>query len=53
MLEDALEVYIDEFSVVGDIIDDCLLNLTRALLRCEEANLVVKWRNVISWLKRA
>ncbi|XP_069145896.1 uncharacterized protein [Solanum lycopersicum] len=39
MLEDALEVYIDEFSVVGDIIDDCLLNLTRALLRCEEANL--------------
>ena len=48
MLEDTLEVYIDEFSVVGDIVDDCLLNLSRALLRSEETNLVLKWRNVIS-----
>ncbi|XP_015164445.1 RNA-directed DNA polymerase homolog [Solanum tuberosum] len=41
MVEDTLEVFMDDFSVVGDTFDDCLLNLSRALQRCEEANLVL------------
>jgi len=31
MVEDTLEVFMDDFLVVGDIFDDCLLNLSRAL----------------------
>ena len=33
----------DDFSVIGDTFDDCLLNISRALYRCEEANLVLNW----------
>ncbi|XP_049369932.1 uncharacterized protein LOC125834821 [Solanum verrucosum] len=43
MVEDTLEVFMDDFSVVGDTFDYCLLNLSRALQRCEEANLVLNW----------
>ncbi|XP_015170389.1 RNA-directed DNA polymerase homolog [Solanum tuberosum] len=41
MVEDTLEVFIDDFSVVGDTFDDYLFNLSRALQRCEKANLVL------------
>ncbi|XP_049360661.1 uncharacterized protein LOC125825364 [Solanum verrucosum] len=44
MVEDTLKVFMDDFSVVGDIFDDCLLNLSRVLQRCEEANLVLNWK---------
>ncbi|XP_049406179.1 uncharacterized protein LOC125869784 [Solanum stenotomum] len=43
MVEDTLEVFMDDFSVVGDTFDDYLFNLCRALQRCEEANLVLNW----------
>ncbi|XP_049356997.1 uncharacterized protein LOC125821622 [Solanum verrucosum] len=43
MVKDTLEVFMDDFSVVGDTFDDCLLNLSRALQRCEKANLVLNW----------
>ncbi|XP_015165093.1 uncharacterized protein [Solanum tuberosum] len=43
MVADTLEVFMDGFSVVGDTFDDCLLNLSRALQRCNEANLVLNW----------
>lgn len=33
----------DDFSVVGDSFDLCLLNLSQALQRCEEFNLVLNW----------
>ncbi|XP_049372625.1 uncharacterized protein LOC125837573 [Solanum verrucosum] len=38
---DTLEVFMDVFSVVGDNVDGCLLNLRRALQICEEANIVL------------
>lgn len=33
----------DDFLVVGDSFDLCLLNLSRALQHCEEFNLVLNW----------
>ena len=33
----------DDFSVVGASIDDCLENLRAVLVRCEETNLVLNW----------
>lgn len=41
MFEDTLEVFMDDFSALGDTFDNCLVNLSRALKRCEEANLVM------------
>jgi len=41
MVHDTLEVFMDDFSC--DTFDYCLLNLSRALHRCKEANLVLNW----------
>ena len=43
----------DDFSVYGKAFDDCLENLDKVLQRCEEKNLVLNWKNVISWLEKA
>ncbi|XP_070007999.1 uncharacterized protein [Nicotiana sylvestris] len=43
MVEDILEVFMDNFSVVGDSFDECLKNFDRVLSRCEEINLVLNW----------
>ncbi|XP_019255156.1 PREDICTED: uncharacterized protein LOC109233746 [Nicotiana attenuata] len=43
MVEDILEVFMDDFSVVGDSFEECLVNLDRVLARCEETNLVLNW----------
>uniref|UniRef100_A0A1S3XYM4 RNA-directed DNA polymerase homolog n=1 Tax=Nicotiana tabacum TaxID=4097 RepID=A0A1S3XYM4_TOBAC len=42
-VEDYIEVFMDDFSVVRDSFDDCLENLDRVLARCEETNLVLNW----------
>nr|XP_016453908.1 PREDICTED: uncharacterized protein LOC107778210 [Nicotiana tabacum] len=41
MVEDYLEVFMDDFLVVGDSFDDCLSNLDKVLARFEETNLVL------------
>ncbi|XP_070039072.1 uncharacterized protein [Nicotiana tomentosiformis] len=41
MVEDIMEVFMDNFSVVGDSFEDCLHNLRRVLKRCVETNLVL------------
>lgn len=43
MVEDIIEVFMDDFSAVGDSFDDCLANLTNVLRRFEEYNLVLNW----------
>ncbi|XP_019264773.1 PREDICTED: uncharacterized protein LOC109242368 [Nicotiana attenuata] len=43
MVEDFLEVFMDDFSVVGDSFEHCLDNLRQVLKRCEETNLVLNW----------
>ena len=41
MVERTIEVFMDDFSVVGTLFDDCLENLRAILVRCEETNLVL------------
>uniref|UniRef100_UPI0020CAA85C reverse transcriptase family protein n=1 Tax=Picosynechococcus sp. (strain ATCC 27264 / PCC 7002 / PR-6) TaxID=32049 RepID=UPI0020CAA85C len=41
--EDIMEVFMDDFSVFGSSFDSCLVNLTRVLQRCQDANLVLNW----------
>ena len=43
MVERTIEVFIDDFSIVGISFDDCLENLRAVLRRCEETNLVLNW----------
>ncbi|XP_049391614.1 uncharacterized protein LOC125856073 [Solanum stenotomum] len=43
MVEDTIEVFMDDFSVVGDSFDDCLVYLGEVLKLCEECNLVLNW----------
>ena len=43
MVEETIEVFIDDFSVVGDSFERCLNNLSEVLKRCEDCNLVLNW----------
>ncbi|XP_039144038.1 uncharacterized protein LOC120281228 [Dioscorea cayenensis subsp. rotundata] len=43
MVEHIIEVFMDDFSVVGSSFDNCLDNLQLVLKRCEETNLVLNW----------
>ena len=41
MVEKTIEVFMDDFSVLGKSFDNFLENLRQALIRCEETNLVL------------
>ena len=43
LVKKIMEVFMDDFSVFGDCFSDCLSNLERVLIRCEETNLVLNW----------
>ena len=43
MVERTIEVFMDDFSMLGKYFDNCLENLRQALIRCEETNLVLNW----------
>ena len=43
MVEDTIEVFMDDFSVVGDSFERCLEYLSEVLKRCEDCNLVLNW----------
>ena len=43
MVEDTIEVFMDDFSVVGDSFERCLNNLSDVLKRCKDCNLVLNW----------
>lgn len=43
MVEDSMEVFVDDFSIVGDIFEACLAHLGKVLQRCVETNLVLTW----------
>ena len=43
MVERFFEIFMDDFSVFGDLFDDCLINLEKVLSRCEEKNFVLNW----------
>ena len=43
MVEKIIEVFMDEFPVLGNSFDNCLENLRSVLVRCKETNLVLNW----------
>jgi hypothetical protein len=43
LIENAIEVFMDDFSVYETTFDECLTNLTKVLKRCVEVNLVLNW----------
>ena len=43
MVERTIEVFMDDFSVLGKSFDNYLENPRQALIRCEETNLVLNW----------
>ena len=43
MVERTIEVFMDDFFMLGKSFDNCLENLRQALIRCEETNLVLNW----------
>ena len=43
MVEKTIEIFMDDFSVMGNSFDNCLENLRVVLARCEETNLVLNW----------
>ena len=43
MVEKTIEVFMEDFSVLGSSFDDCLENLRAVLVRCKETNLVLNW----------
>ena len=43
MVEKTIEVFMDDFFVLGDSFYNCLENLQSVLIRCEETNLVLNW----------
>ena len=43
MVERTIEIFMDDFSVMGNSFDNCLENLRAVLARCEKTNLVLNW----------
>ena len=43
MVEKTIEIFMDDFLVMGNSFDNCLKNLRAVLARCEETNLVLNW----------
>ena len=43
MVERTIEVFMDDFSIVGVSFDDCLQNLRAVLMSGEKTNLVLNW----------
>ncbi|GJQ92870.1 reverse transcriptase domain-containing protein [Tanacetum coccineum] len=43
MIEETMEVFMDDFSVLGDSFSACLSHLDKMLKRCEDTNLVLNW----------
>ena len=41
MVERFMEVFMDDFSIYGESFDQCLSNLEKVFIRCEEKNLVL------------
>ena len=52
MMEDTIEVFMDDFSMVDESFERCLNNLSEVLKRCEDFNLVLNRESAISWRKK-
>ncbi|KAI3743691.1 hypothetical protein L1987_56754 [Smallanthus sonchifolius] len=43
MIGDSLEIFMDDFSIFGQLFETCLDQLTKVLKRCVKTNLVLTW----------
>ena len=43
LVEEAMEIFMDDFSVYGSSFEHCLENLEAVLQRCEDKNLALNW----------
>ena len=43
LVEEAMEIFMDDFSVYGSNFDNCLENLETVLQRCQDKNLALNW----------
>ncbi|KAJ9543636.1 LOW QUALITY PROTEIN: hypothetical protein OSB04_023343 [Centaurea solstitialis] len=43
MIEDTMEVFMDDFSVIGTSFENCLVNLKKCLEKCESHDLILNW----------
>nr|GEX53430.1 retrovirus-related Pol polyprotein from transposon 17.6 [Tanacetum cinerariifolium] len=43
MIEESVELFMDDFSVFRNYLDNCLNNLDKMLQRCKDANIVLTW----------
>ncbi|GKA38349.1 hypothetical protein Tco_0730900, partial [Tanacetum coccineum] len=43
MIEETMEVFMEDFSIISDSFSSCLSHLDKMLKRCEDTNLVLNW----------
>ena len=43
LVEEAMEIFMDDFSVYGSRFENCLENLEKVLRRCKDKNLALNW----------
>ena len=43
LVEEAMEIFMDNFSVYGSCFENCLENLETVLQRCQDKNLALNW----------
>ena len=48
-VEEAMKIFMDDFSMCGSSFAQCLKNLEIVLERCQDRNLALNWENAISW----
>ena len=45
LVEEAMEIFMDDFSIYGSSFEKCLENLETMLQRCQDKNLALNWEN--------
>lgn len=53
LVEVTMEVFMDDFFMVGDLFDSCLYYLSEVLEWCVETNLIFNLENSTLWLRKA
>ena len=43
LVEEAMEIFTDDFSVYGSSFENCLENLETVFQRCQDKNLALNW----------
>ena len=49
LVEEAMEIFMDDFSVYGSCFENCLENLETVLQRCQDKNLALNWEICHLW----